>query len=119
MNNDISDVNKFVKPVAQRKTAHNSDVCVGGKSGDISKPQEDITKSMNFLGAMGCAQVQMSNPMEKRVKVSVDSFLENPEMVQDHTDICDDLVKDGMPLEVAILATDEIMNTLQSKDTYK
>jgi len=119
MNNDISDVNKFVKPVAQRKTAVNNDVCASNLSDDISKPQEDITKAMNFLGTMGCAQVKMSNPMEKRVKASVDSFLENPEMVQDHTDICDNFVNDGVPLEVAVLMTDEIMNTLQSEDTYK
>lgn len=77
-----------------------------------------VQDSMNFLGAMGCAQVNMDNLRYKNVKNSVESFLCNPEFAQSHVAFCDGLVGSGLPLERAILATDKTFKILSDEKTY-
>lgn len=120
MNNDISDVNKFVKSTSQCKMQSAGEVYSLRMPDEMpSKPSEDMAKSLNFLGAMGHAQVNMNNSLTKGVKASVDSFLDNPEYVEEHNEMCDKLVNEGLPLERAIDVTDKIFDTLKTDDTYK
>lgn len=123
MSNDISDVNKFLKSAGRSKINNSAEALSMPASGEnISKPSEDMTgsmvNSMKFLNAMGHAQVNMNNPMTRGVKNSVDTFLNNTDYVQEHTEFCDELVKEGYPLEKAIDVTDKVFDTLKTEDTY-
>ena len=121
MSNDISDVNKFAKAANCRKVSIPAEMSSNNNVSDAndSKSAENMENSLNFLGSMGYAQVNMNNPLTKGVKTSVDSFIEDPEFVQEHTDMCDNLVKDGYPLEEAIDVTDRIFDTLKNEEIYK
>jgi hypothetical protein len=52
------------------------------------------------------------------VRASVETFLKDTDFVQSHVEICDELVKKGYPLEIAIKKTDDIFKILQDKKTY-
>ena len=121
MSNDIFDVNNFTKAANCRKASTPAEVCSSCSQDEPRevKPEENMEKSMHFLGSMGYAQVNMNNPLAKRVKSSVDNFLEDPQYASEHTEICDELVKKGYPLEDAINVTDRIFDTLKAEDTYK
>ncbi len=125
MSNDISDLNKFVKATNCRKMSASAENCNDSLSSEPTEGNNaenmsnSMEKSMNFLGAMGYAQVNMTNPTIKRVQNSVDSFLEDPEYAKQHTETCDELVKRGYKLEDAIDVTDRIFDTLKTEDTYK
>ena len=124
MSNDISDVNKFSKPANRSKISNSAETCSAKTSVESnlesSKNMENsMANSMNFLGAMGHAQVNMNNSLTKGVKSSVDSFINDPEYVQEHTELCDELVKKGYPLEKAIDVTDRVFDVLKTEDTYK
>jgi len=120
MSNEISDVNKFAKAANCRKVSIPAEMSSNVISDtNDSKSAENMANSLNFLGSMGYAQVNMNNSLTKGVKTSVDSFIDDPEYVQEHNDMCDNLVKDGYPLEEAIDVTDRIFDTLKNEETYK
>ena len=124
MNNDISDVNKYIKATNRHQAVNSAEVCHNCASNIASDDQSETKKtsmknSMDYLGTMGYAQVSMNNPLTKGVKASLDSYLKNPEFVQEHNEMCDSLVKEGYPLEKAIDVTDRIFDTLKTEDTYK
>jgi len=118
MNNDISDVNKYTNTPSKRINKVRPEVSVSSASEEI-QDLKTMTNSMDYLGAMGFAQVKMGNVLSKNVKKSVDSFLEDTEYAKEHVELCDELVKCGYPLEKAIDTTDKIFDSLSSKDTYK
>ena len=124
MNNDISDVNNIVRASRQAKLSNNSAEVCHTCTPNVSNEEQNENKkasmknSMDYLGTMGYAQVNMSNPLTKGVKASVDSFLDDPEYVQQHVDMCDDFVEDGMSLIDAIYVTDQILDTLKTEETY-
>lgn len=114
MNNDIPrDLNS---PINTQKinSAHAMNSSVQ-KISEISADEKPVNNSMAFLGAMGCAQVQMTNPCKK----SVETFLKDPEFASSHVQLCDALVERGYSLEEAILKTDSVFSALNNKDTYK
>lgn len=86
---------------------------------EFSGNAESMQGSINFLGAMGCAQVNMSNLRNKGVKLATEQFLNNPDFVQSHVDFCDSLTQRGIPLEKAILMTDKTFDVLSDENTYQ
>ena len=75
--------------------------------------------SMEFLGTMGCAQVNMNNlNSNKSVRQAMETFIQNPEYVQAHVDFCDALVARGYKLEEAIEKSDVFFGTLKNKNIY-
>ena len=80
--------------------------------------EKNAQSSLNFLGTLGCAQVNMNNLRQERIKKSLQEFKNDPEHVEAHISLCDSLVKYGKPLEDAILITDEVFKTLSSENTY-
>lgn len=120
MNNDISaDVKKYNNagsiPKAKIMPEIQSVTLQEGKTNDSSK----MEKAMNYLGAMGHVKFRMDNPLSENVKTSVESFNKDPLLAQSHVDICDELVKRGYPLEIAVTKTDEIIDALSNENTYK
>ena len=117
MNSDISSNIDYIKAQqnAKRTVAHKEAKQV---SSSIEN-KKGMEESMAFLGSLGCAQVNMNNlPQNKSVRTSVETFLKDSDFVQSHVEICDELVKKGYPLEIAIKKTDDIFKILQDKKTY-
>lgn len=116
MNNDIArDLNNCVNtPKRANAPLDNSSkvnteeqMCVNSLSLDTN-----LDNSMNCT--LGRAQVNSVNKIQSGVQKSVEEFIESPEFVEYHTQICDELVKKGYNLEEAILKTDEIFKALKT-----
>ena len=71
----------------------------------------DFAQSMNYLGAINRASLNINQGVAK----SVQSYLANPELVEDYNYFCDNLVKSGVPLEKAVILAEE----LRKKQTYQ
>ena len=122
MNNDISDVNNFTKAATHKRSFTSSEVVPAAPSEetvDISEQNKTYASSMDCLGTLGCAQVNMNNPLTKRIKASVESYGNDPVFASEHVNLCDELVKRGYPLERAINTADIFFETLKKQDTYK
>lgn len=122
MNNDISDVKNFLKTMMQKQRYNFAEVSANQISEDIVDSNEikvSPASSIECLGAFGCAQVKMNNPLMKGVKASVDSYIKDSDFAKEHVDLCDKLVQKGYPLEYAIYTTDKFFETLKNKDTYR
>ncbi len=115
MNNDINNKINFIG------SAKNNNNAVQ-KSQTQKKPEkyepETIQNPLNFLGTLGCAQVNMDNLENKRLKNALNEFQSDPDKIEAHITICDELVKKGYPLEKAILTTDKIFDVLSNRETY-
>lgn len=71
----------------------------------------DFAQSMDYLGAINRASLNINQGVAK----SVQSYLANPELVEDYNYFCDNLVKSGVPLEKAVILAEE----LRKKQTYQ
>ena len=71
----------------------------------------DFAQSMDYLGAINKASLNMHQNVTK----SVQSYLANPELVEDYNYFCDNLVESGVPLEKAVILAEE----LRKKQTYQ
>ena len=115
MNNDINNKINFIGT-----TRKNNDVASKTPIQPNHKKYEpdSIQNPLNFLGTLGCAQVNMDNLENKRLREALEKFKSDPDKIKTHIEICDELVKKGYPLEKAIIATDKIFDILSKKETY-
>ena len=118
MNNDINGSMNFpntqqIKPQTAVKTASVL------QNFNFESDIEPMQSSMNYLGAMGFAQVNMNNLHNKNTKEATEKFIKNPDFAKSYVDLCDGFVESGVPLEKAIIATDSVFNTLSDPKTYR
>ena len=117
MNNDIVRLNIGAKNANNNST--NSTSKTQTTTSNVCTPDNSMQDSMEFLGAMGCAQVNMNNLNSKKsVRQAMEKFIQNPEYVQAHVDFCDSLVARGYKLEEAIEKSDMFFGALKDKNIY-
>ncbi len=115
MNNDI---NNNINFIGTKIKNHNTLPKIPMQQNQNKYEPDSTQNSLNFLGTLGCAQVNMDTTENKRIKEALEKFQSDPEKIKAHTKICDDLVKKGYTLEQAILTTDKIFDILSRKETY-
>ncbi len=115
MNNDINNKINFIGT-----TRKNNNVVPKTpiQSNQDKYEPESTQNPLNFLGTLGCAQVNMDNLENKRLKEALEKFKSDPDKAEAHIKICDELVKKGYPLEKAIITTDKIFDVLSKRETY-
>ena len=116
MNNDINNNINFIGAQKLNKNAAQKIAMPQHQTAENS--EKNTQDSLNFLGTLGCAQVNMNNLRQERIKKSLQELKNDPEHVEAHIALCDSLVKYGKPLEDAILITDGVFKTLSSENTY-
>ena len=116
MNNDINNNINFIG--AQKANNNAVQKISPQQKQDNHNAEENMQSSLNFLGTLGCAQVNMNNLRDKRLGQALEKLKSDPIFVEAHTQLCDKLVQEGYPLEKAILTSDKILETLADKNTY-
>ena len=119
MNNEIrSDYPKYIAaPSAPQKAS----IAQSAPNQPIIEPEnyKPIADSMEVLGALGHAQVNMENLYTNNgVKRSVEQYTQDPLFAQSWVNYCDDLVEKGYNLEDALNKTDEFFSVLKDKNIY-
>ena len=116
MNNDINNNINFIS--AQKANSNAVQKMPTQQKEDNNNTKENMQSSLNFLGTLGCAQVNMNNLRDKGIRQALEKLKSDPIFVETHTQLCDKLVQEGYPLEKAILTSDKILETLADKNTY-
>ena len=117
MNNDIrSNYPKFVNPQgANKKTLMAKEV--SGQMDTETTSYKPMADSMEVLGALGHAQVNMDN-LNNGVKHSVEKYINDPIYAQNWVDYYDELIERGYNSEEALHGTDEFFSILKDKNIY-
>ena len=117
MNNDIVRFNMSANS-AKNSTNNQKDKLQMAAS-EVCSVDKTVKDSMECLGNMGCAQVNMNNLGTSRsVRQAMEKFIQNPEYVQAHVDFCDGLVAKGYSLEDAIQKSDIVFCALKDENIY-
>ena len=117
MNNDVVRLNMGAKSANNNLNGFQNKTQV--VSSNVCAENISMKDSMEFLGTMGCAQVNMNNlNSTKTTRQAMEKFIQNPEYVQAHVDFCDSLVARGYKLEEAIEKSDIFFGTLKNKNIY-
>lgn len=81
--------------------------------------EKSMKDTFEYLKAMGYAQVNMDNLIsQKSVRIAMEKFLQNPELIQEHVEFCDALVACGYSLEEAIEKSDIVFSALKNQNMY-
>ena len=97
------------------------------KAADTPKVQSENVQSaksyetaQEYYNALGRTKVNLDRQdITKRVSNSIDMLKQDPELVQNHVDLCDALQERGYSLEDAIIGTDIILEKLKDGSIYK
>ncbi len=113
-----NDINNNIKIIGAQKRNNNPVQKTFLQQNQTDEAEKNAQSSLNFLGTLGCAQVNMDNLRHERIKTALKELKADPILVQTHVETCDSLVQRGYPLEEAIKITDRIFKTLSDKNTY-
>ncbi len=119
MNNDIrSDYPKYISTQSQLSKAS---MAKSVPSQPLVEPEncKPIADSMEVLGALGHAQVNMENLCTNNgVKRCVEQYMQDPLYAKCWVDYCDNLIDRGYNLEDALAETDNFFSVLKDKNIY-
>ena len=119
MNNDIR--SDYPKYVSAQNTGKNisMDKTVAQQFAPESENVKPIADSMEVLGALGHAQVNMENLCTNNgVKRCVEQYMQDPLYAKCWVDYCDNLIDRGYNLEDALAETDNFFSVLKDKNIY-
>lgn len=118
MNNDIR--SDYPKYVSAQNTGKNisMDKTVAQQFAPESENVKPIADSMEVLGALGHAQVNMDSGISKNVVRSIEQYAQDPLHAQSWVEYCDGLVEKGYKLEDALKQTDNFFSVLKDKNIY-
>ena len=120
MNNDIArDLNKYIGAVPKQNLINpkiKSETPIIKEEIIVSKNPDTLKESMEMLGLLG--SVQVKRDAQKTLNQSVEEFIQDPFIVQEKVDFCDNLVQRGYHLEEADNKTRQVFSALQNSKTY-